>query len=242
MNRTSNHKCDQQTITSQCFDIHYAKKTISKIVFFMATFYMMAATQHVTASDTVIPKAGDIPYRVPMVDTPVKIDAVLDDDVWKKAVKVDANIEVQPGENVPAPVDTEVFISYDEENVYVGFKAYDPEPEKILAHVTDRDNIFGDDWVLILFDTFNDNRRSYNFSCNPLGIQADQIESSNGGGESWNAIWHSAGKITDDGYVVEMAIPFNAMSIQDAEGVQTWSFDVVRSYPRNVRYQIGAFP
>ncbi|MFC1528942.1 DUF5916 domain-containing protein [Candidatus Latescibacterota bacterium] len=242
MNRISIHKKNQHIITSLCFDINSAKKIISKKVFFMTTFFLMAATQQVFSSDTVIPIAGNDAYRVPMVDTPVKIDAVLDEDIWKKAVKVDANIEVLPGENVPAPVDTEVFISYDEENVYVGFKAYDPEPEKILARVNDRDKISNDDWVSILFDTFNDNRRSYNFSCNPLGIQADEIESAGGGGESWDAIWKSAGKITDEGYVVEMAIPFNTMNIQDVEGEQIWSFDAVRSYPRNYLYQIGAFP
>ncbi|MBA7575041.1 hypothetical protein ES708_16857 [subsurface metagenome] len=242
MKRASIRKNDQETVSSQCFDIHTAKQITGKVVFFMATFCTMAVAQPVLSSDTVIPNDGINAYRVSMVNSPVKIDAVLDEDVWKSAVKVDANIEVGPGENVPAPVRTEAFITYDEDNVYVAFKAYDPEPEKILARVTDRDDIFGDDWVLILFDTFNDNRRSYNFSCNPLGIQADEIDSYSGNGVSWDAIWKSAGQITDEGYVVEMAIPFNTMNIQDAEGEQTWSFDVVRSYPRNVRYQIGAFP
>ncbi len=180
-------------------------------------------------------------YRVPKIDSKVAIDGVLDDDAWSSAVKVEANIEVRPGENVPSPVDTEVYIAYDEENIYVAFMAYDPEPDKIRAHISDRDKMWDDDWVLILFDTFNDNRRSYDFSCNPFGIQADEIESDNGGG-AWDAIWDSAGKITDKGYVVEMAIPFNNMSIQDTEGEQTWSFDAVRSYPRKVRHHIGAFP
>ncbi|MFC1650522.1 carbohydrate binding family 9 domain-containing protein [Candidatus Latescibacterota bacterium] len=232
----------QMNFSALHFDVNRMKRIVSKLFFFTSTLLVLSSAQNALANSNVIVDLGDVPYRVPMVKTPVKVDGVLNEAVWKKAVKVNANIEVLPGENVPAPVDTEVFISYDEDNVYVAFKAYDPEPEKILARVNDRDKIFNDDWVRILFDTFNDNRRSYNFSSNPLGIQADEIESASGGGESWDAIWKSAGKITDEGYVVEMAIPFNAMNIQDVEGDQIWSFDVVRSYPRNYRYEIGAFP
>ena len=181
------------------------------------------------------------PYIVPFVTTPVEVDAVLDEDVWKKAVKIDANIEVRPGENIEAPVKTEVYIAYDMTHVYVAFMAYDPDPSQIRAHVCDRDDIWNDDWILILFDTFNDRRQSYDFFCNPYGIQADEIESGDGGGQ-WDAIWDSDGRITDQGYIVEMAIPFNVLRFQPGKEDQIWSFDAVRSYPRNVRHHIGAFP
>jgi len=181
-------------------------------------------------------------YRIPRVNSHIKVDAVLDEDVWQKAVVVEANIEVRPAENVPAPVNTEALMAYDETNLYVAFRCYDPEPEKIRAHLCDRDNIRNDDWILILFDTFNDQRRSYDFMCNPYGIQSDIIETSDNSDNSWDAIWYSDGRITDFGYVVEMAIPFSSLSFQHAEGDQIWSFDVVRSYPRNVRHHIGAFP
>ncbi|MBN1290543.1 MAG: carbohydrate binding family 9 domain-containing protein, partial [Candidatus Latescibacteria bacterium] len=180
------------------------------------------------------------PYIVPFVETSVKIDAVLDEDVWKKAVKIDANIEVRPGENIESPVKTEVLMAYDETHIYVAFNAFDPNPSQIRAHLCDRDDIWNDDWVLILFDTFNDRRQSYDFFCNPYGIQADEIESSEGGGQ-WDAIWESEGRITDEGYIVEMAIPFNVLRFQPGGTDQVWSFDAVRSYPRNVRHHIGAF-
>ena len=183
-----------------------------------------------------------IPCRVPRVNSEVKIDGYLDEEVWSQAVKVDANIEVSPGENIPAPVKTEVYIAYDNSNIYVAFKAYDPSPSQIRVNFCDRDNIWDDDWVLILFDTFNDERRSYDFACNPLGIQADIIESVSGGGGSWDAIWESDGRITDEGYIVEMAIPFSCLKFPRTEGEQIWGFDAVRSYPRNVRHHIGSFP
>jgi hypothetical protein len=180
--------------------------------------------------------------RVPRINAEIKVDGYLDEEAWNEALKIDANIEVDPGENIPAPVETEVYMAYDKANIYVAFKAFDPDPSQIRANFCDRDNIWDDDWVLILFDSFNDERRCYEFGCNALGIQADIIESASGGGESWDAIWESDGRITEEGYIVEMAIPFSSLKFPRTEGEQMWGFDAVRSYPRNVRHKIGAFP
>jgi hypothetical protein len=183
-----------------------------------------------------------IPYIVPKISSEVKIDGYLDEEAWNQAVKIDANIEVSPGENILASVKTEVYMVYDNSNIYVAFKAFDPDPSQIRANLCDRDNIWDDDWVLILFDTFNDERRSYDFGCNPLGIQVDIIESTSGGSGSWDAIWESDGRITDEGYIVEMAIPFSSLKFPRKVGEQIWGFDAVRSYPRKVRHHIGVFP
>ena len=180
-------------------------------------------------------------YTVPKVNSKINVDAYLDEPFWKEAVKINANIEVSPGENIEAPVKTEVLIAYDDTRVFVAFIAYDPDPSEIRARYCDRDNIWDDDWVLILFDTFNDQRRSYDFCCNPFGIQADQIETPTGGGGDWDAIWDSDGRITDEGYIVEMAIPFSSLNFPSGEGDQVWGFDAVRSYPRSVRHHIGTW-
>ncbi len=181
-------------------------------------------------------------HSVPKVISEINVDAYLDEPFWKEAVKIDANIEVRPGENIAAPVKTEVLICYDESNIYVGFIAYDPDPTEIQAHFCDRDDIWDDDWVIILFDTFNDQRRTYDFGCNPFGIQTEFIETPTGGGGEWDAIWESNGRITDEGFIVEMAIPFSSLNFPRASGEQIWGFDLVRSYPRDVRHHIGAFP
>ena len=182
------------------------------------------------------------PYRVPKVNSEINVDAILDELFWEEAVKIDANIEVRPGENIDAPVKTEVLLAYDNSHIFVAFKAYDPDPSQIQAHYCDRDKIFDDDWILILFDTFNDQRRTYDFACNPLGIQSDFIETTTGGGGDWDTIWESDGRITDEGYIVEMAIPFSSLNFPDTEEDQIWGFDAVRSYPRSVRHHIGVFP
>ena len=199
-----------------------------------------------TTTEPEPPERGPLP--VPRVETPIQVDGVLDEAVWKVALSVPANVEVQPGENIPAPVETEALLAYGPDKIYVAFKANDPEPERIRARYSDRDSIWDDDWVAILFDTFNDARRSFLFFSNPLGVQADNVETSTGGSDSsWDAIWDSAGRITSTGFTVEMAIPFSSLRFQGgSEGAasrdQIWGLDVIRSYPRGVRHHIGAFP
>jgi len=182
-----------------------------------------------------------VPHRVPRVDSEVRVDAVLDEDVWQQALVLTLDYEVRPGENIAPPVRTEVLFAYSDGYLYSAVRAYDPDPSAIRANVTDRDDMYGDDWVALILDTFNDERRTFDFFCNPLGVQGDQIESPSGGGE-WDAIWDCDGRVTEEGYVLEMAIPFSSMRFQQAEGDQIWGVDVVRSLPRAVRHHIGMFP
>lgn len=182
------------------------------------------------------------PHRVPRVDAAVRLDGVLDDELWGEALVLEPSYETSPGENVPAPVRTEAFLAYDDDHLYVAFRAYDPEPRRIVANLTDRDKIDSDDRVMVKLDTFNDQRRFYVFAANPLGVQADFIESQTGGGGGWDGIWKSAGRVTEGGYEVEMAIPFHCLGFQRREGDQVWGVDLSRSYPRDVNHQISLFP
>jgi hypothetical protein len=182
------------------------------------------------------------PRPVPRVDEPIKVDGHLDEPFWQKALTIPLNVEVTPAENIEALVRTDVLLAYGPRHLYVGFKAYDPDPSKIRARYSDRDRIFDDDWVAVILDTFNDERRSYDFFCNPFGIQGDIIETDGGNGGTWDAIWDSAGRITDDGYRVEMAIPFSSLRFQKSDEDQIWSFDAVRNYPRTVQHRLATFP
>ena len=175
------------------------------------------------------------PHTVPRATSEVTIDGVIDEQAWQDALTLELNYEVRPGENTEPPVRTVVFITYDEGHVLVAFRAYDDEPQKIRARFRDRDQVVGDDWVGIVLDTFNDERRAYEFWVNPLGVQTEGIytEGRIGGGrnfdDSWDAIWHSAGRLTDFGYEVEMAIPFNQIRFQGTDGPQIWGIDATRS-------------
>ncbi len=185
---------------------------------------------------------GTTAQRIPLTHARFEIDGVLDDAGWKDAWTCDLDYEVRPGENVPAPVRTEVLVTYDDRNLYVGFRAYDPDPAAIRAHLSDRDAFGGDDWVGIVLDTFNDERRNFLLLVNPYGVQLDQIERTNADSVGWDGIWDSAARITSWGWAAELRIPFSSLSFQRVDGPQVWGFDAIRGYPRSVFRQMGAFP
>ena len=109
------------------------------------------------------------------------------------------------------------------------------------ARLADRDAAYQDDFVGVVLDTFNDERRAFQFRVNPLGVQADANFSELEGYEdfSWDAIWASAGKITDFGYTVEVAIPFNQLRFPKGGAELTMGFEADRSWPRNVRHRMS---
>jgi hypothetical protein len=183
-------------------------------------------------------------YTIPRVNGPAVADGVLDEPFWRQALVLPIAYEIEPGDNVPAPVETEALLAYDEQNLYVGFRAHDPDPGQVRAHLTDRDQAYRDDYVGIVMDTFDDERRGYEFFCNPLGAQMDLARNDLATDEqedaTWDGIWDSGGRITRDGYAVEMVIPFAALRFPRTGGEQTWGVNVFRNYPRSVRHQLAS--
>ena len=194
--------------------------------------------------------AASTPYRERVVSrvspatSTVSVDGLLDEPAWDDAVSRELRFEVQPGENIVPPVRTEVLVTYDADRLLVAIRAHDPRPHEIRARFADRDDLWNDDWVGIALDTFNDERRAFEFVVNPLGVQLDAINDDVGGSydTSWDAIWFSAGRITQSGFQVEMAIPFSQLRFPAVAGPQTWGWDVFRSYPREDRHHIGMWP
>ena len=181
---------------------------------------------------------GPTVYRIERTTEAVKVDGVLEDAVWERAEKWELPLETFPGDNLAARVRTEAQMAYDGDRIYVAFHAYDPEPAKIRAHLSDRDKAFSDDFVGIVLDTFNDERRGFEFFVNPLGVQMDLSINDVGGGEdeTWDALWKAAGRITPSGYTVEMSIPFTSLRFRRSAGDQTWGMDLLRVYPRDQRF------
>jgi hypothetical protein len=182
------------------------------------------------------------PHQIPRVETRIEVDGILDEKVWERAWLATLDYEVRPGENTPAPIRTEVLVMHDANRIFVGFRAHDPDPQAIRAHLADRDQAWADDWVGVVLDTFNDERRSYIFLVNPLGVQTDMIEVESSGDTPWDGIWKSASVMTDWGWSAEIEIPFSTLRFQRSEEPQVWGFDAIRSYPRNVDHRMGSFP
>jgi hypothetical protein len=182
-------------------------------------------------------------YTVTRAAGPIRIDGQLDDAGWQGAPEIPIDNEVSPGDNVPAKIKAFCRLSYDRENLYLGCRAFDPDPKGIRAHVVDRDNVIRlaqDDLMGAYIDPFNDQRRAFAFIVNPRGVQAEGVRQLGRMGEdfSWDAIWTSQGRITDDGWIMEAAIPFKSLRFPHTAGVQTWGFTFLRAWPRNNRYRM----
>jgi hypothetical protein len=186
-----------------------------------------------------------VTFAITRATSEIKVDGVLDEDAWAKATVIPLPYEWAPGDGIAPPVKTECLVTFDRTNLYIAFRAFDPEPGKIRAHLMDRDDtdtLILDDHIGVMIDTFNDERRAFQFRVNPLGVQADAVFSEQDGIEdfSWDMIWASVGKITPDGYIIEIALPLKQLRFQPGAGSQTWGFEAFRSWPRNVRHRLSS--
>ena len=131
----------------------------------LLSFSAAAATQNPAENYVISPAASKI-----------KVDGHLDEEAWQKATVIKLPYEWTPGDNAPAPVETECLVAFDRAGFYIAFRCFDPKPEEIRAHLMDRDAIdtlIQDDHISVIIDAFNDERRGFQFRVNPLGVQAD---------------------------------------------------------------------
>src|SRR5579864_432023 len=157
-------------------------------------------------------------------------------------IKVSGFIAREPADGAQPTQDTDVYLAYDDHNLYAVFICWDKEPDKIRARMTRREDIFSDDSAEIMIDTFNDARRGYTFAANPLGIQWDALwtEGSIGNGrpadfsgfdDSFDTVWNSEGRLTGQGYLLLMSIPFKSLRFPNTDK-QEWRIILNRSIPR----------
>jgi hypothetical protein len=181
---------------------------------------------------------ADIP-RIQAAD--VRVDGVLDEPVWRQATRLTGFWQYQPVDSRPAEEATEVLVWYAPDAIWFGIVAHDKVPSAIRATVADRDNIANDDNILLDIDTFHDRRRAFQFGVNPLGVQSDGVRSE-GAGQVSSLIpgstdlspdftWESKGRITDQGYTVEIRIPFKSLRYPSGEA-RSWGFNVTRVVQR----------
>ncbi|MGI8918252.1 MAG: DUF5916 domain-containing protein [Pyrinomonadaceae bacterium] len=171
------------------------------------------------------------PVTVPKFETAPTIDGVLNEPVWQGAAKLKDFYQIDPGDNIAPSKPTEVLIGYDPKFLYIAFRAFD-EPDKIRSTVAKRDNIFQDDYVGFYLDTFNDKRRAFEIFFNPLGIQGDGILTEGRGEDfSIDLLLESKGTITQEGYIVEIAIPFKSLRYEAGKG-KLWGAHFFRRIQR----------
>jgi hypothetical protein len=146
------------------------------------------------------------------------IDGKLDDEVWNGAALLKDFYQIDPGDNTAPSKPTEVLIGYDPKFLYIAFRAFD-EPDKIRSTIAKRDNIWQDDYVGFFLDTFHDKRKAFEAFFNPLGIQGDGVLTEGRGEDmSVDILMDSKGIVGENGYVVEIAIPFKSIRYEAGKG------------------------
>src|SRR5262245_51841818 len=170
--------------------------------------------------------------EIPRVTTPPKLADFLNGT--PPGVAVSDFRQREPHDQQPASEQTTAYLSYDKERVYVGFVCTARDPASVRAHMLKREDIFSDDWVGVLIDTFHDRQRSYFFASTPLGIQLDGIVADGQNDDySFDTLWYTHGRLTPTGYVVLFEVPFRSMRFPPAGGAQTWGVALARAVPKN---------
>ena len=175
------------------------------------------------------------PPSVPVIQAPTvaqtpKIDGVLDDECWKSAAKFGGFINTALG--TPATQPTDVWLCRDADNLYIAFHCHDSHPELIRARQRRRNGDQScDDRVTVNIDTQHTHQTCYIFKVNPLGTQTESIPSGTAGNITWRGDWNAAGKMVADGWVCEIAIPFQLLRYPDSADIFgiTFTRTVVRT-------------
>lgn len=164
------------------------------------------------------------------IDTPIRVDGVLDEAAWGQAPVGSDFTAREPEDDRPAAQQTEFSVVYTENVLYFGIRAYDREPEAIVAKELQRDSDHGrnDDSLAIVLDTFHDQRNSFSFEVNPLGARTDSLVTDEGKDQNveWNGVWNATARSTAEGWQVEVAIPFSTLRFDPTQSV--WGLNVRR--------------
>ena len=201
-------------------------------LFFAALVALTATTQAQTIDAT-------LDLTIPVIDRPPELadfeGMAPSAEMQAKMTMVTGFLQRVPDNGASASQRTEVYIAYDDRNLYAIFLAFDDEPDLVRANLSPRENVEDDDTVGILIDTFNDQRTGYAFRSTPLGVQWDgrwiEVTKTPGFDSSYEAVWSTEGQRTDSGYMVRMAVPLRTLRFPET-GEQVWRIMFERQIPR----------
>jgi len=199
------------------------KKNILTFFSFCIPFILCAQTYH--------------PLRVTEV---MKQDGRLDEPAWSAATVEDDFMEEDPAAGAVPSFRTEARIVYNDEYLFVGIRAFDTEPKKLVRSALERDyTIDQDDGIAFVIDTYNDKGTGLVFISNTLGARFDTEISGDGGNDnsSFNTFWDVASNVDSMGYTIEFRIPFSSLRFESKETV-TMGFRIVRLIKRKNEYEI----
>ncbi len=189
---------------------------------------------------------GTKSVKAERVDSPPRIDGILNDDVWKRAQPAVGFTQRDPDEGKAASEPSEIRVLYDENSVYFGCMFYDAEPDGIVARLTRRDNEIESDYASISIDSFHDSQNCYVFRFNSAGVKVDMLlyDDANKEDASWDVVWDVETRILNNGWSAEVRIPLSVLryrSNADSLSVQEWGVNFIRYTSRKKELARWAF-
>ena len=164
--------------------------------------------------------------------TPVVLDGRDDDEVWRVAPAITQFREFQPKEDGDPRFATEAKVAYDDHNLYVFIRAFDPHPDSILKLLARRDVRAATDQLKIMIDSYHDRRNGYEFAVNPAGVKRDYaVYNDAQEDDAWDAVWDVATRIDSLGWTAEFRIPLSQLRYVRRD-TNTFGFGVWRDIQR----------
>lgn len=167
-------------------------------------------------------------YTTDRIQSDIQIDGKLDDEAWSQVEWGGDFVGHRPDFNVEPFQQTQFKILYDAKFLYVGIRAFDTEPEKIVKRMSRRDGFDGD-FVEINIDSYGDKRTAFSFSASVSGVKGDEYVSNNGDNwdSTWDPIWYLRTSIDDQGWIAEFKIPLSQLRFANKEN-HTWGIQFTR--------------
>ena len=162
-------------------------------------------------------------------EQPIRVDGELTDSAWSAAEWAGGFTQRDPSPGAPSTETTEFAVVYTPDTLYVGVRANDREPERIVAKEMERDSdLFQDDSILLMLDTFHDLRNGYVLVTNPNGARGDALVTDEGRDVNWawDGVWRVSARRTAAGWVAEIAIPVSTLRFDPR--VERWGLNVQR--------------
>ena len=174
---------------------------------------------------------GRITLRAVRVDTPLNIDGQIDEAAYQDLEPISDFIQMEPAGGQPATEKTEIWLFFDQRNFYVTIRAWESQPDRMIANEMRRDsnNIRQGDCIGFSLDTFYDRRNAFQFEVNPLGARTDgQSTNERQYSADWNPVWDLAVGRFQGGWTLEAAIPFKSLRYRPGRA-QIWGFNARRN-------------
>jgi len=168
---------------------------------------------------------GQATVRAVRIARPPTFDGRLDDAVYQSTLPIDGFIQQEPQEGAPATEKTDAWIFFDDDSLYISFRLWESRPDALVANEMRRDsnNIFQNDHIAFLLDTFHDRRNGNEFAINAIGGRWDgQISNERSFNADWNPIWDLEVGRFDQGWTVEAVIPFKSLRYRPGRD-QIWA-------------------